>query len=464
MKKPNILLIFTDQLRADALGCTGGWVKTPNIDRIASEGIRFENCVTNSPVCIPARVSLATGLYPHNTGIWHNFQYDMPADTDTWMQVVKEAGYRTSLFGKTHLHRHRGDLRDRDDLMHAYGLDDIDEIGGPRASACVLSNMTEKWRDKGLWQAYQDDYEERFSNKPHVVRSSTLPLEHYADVYVGQEAKKYLEKYDRKDPWCCWVSFGGPHEPWDSPEPYASMHKPEDMPKAVRSEKDPVDRPKGQLDNVFKGMSAPPDLNDDEIASMRVDYAGNVALIDSQIGEILKTVEDRGELENTVIIFSSDHGEMNGDHGLIYKENFYNGAVKVPLILRTPRTLKSSIAGSVSNANVELMDIGPTLVEFAGGEIKYQQFARSLVPFISDPETTVRDFVISELTGEIMIMTDKYKMVINSEGIPYLLYDLEKDPDESNNIVMNDSVKNVVLDLRLKIQEHLVRTQKTLHG
>ena len=119
MNRPNIAFIMTDQHRWDALGCSGGWVNTPNLDRIAAEGIRFSNCVTNSPVCIPARVSLATGLYPHNTGIWRNQPHDMGADTPTWMQAIRNAGYRTSLFGKTHLHRHEGDLRDREHLLHA---------------------------------------------------------------------------------------------------------------------------------------------------------------------------------------------------------------------------------------------------------------------------------------------------------------------------------------------------------
>ena len=139
MVKPNILLLMTDQQRADALGCSGGWLETPHMDRIAAGGVRFENCITNSPVCIPARLSLATGLYPHNTGVWTNQPSQLNAEQPTWMQRVRDAGYRTSLFGKTHLHPHNGDLRDREYLMKTYGLDDVDEIGGPRASARVLS-------------------------------------------------------------------------------------------------------------------------------------------------------------------------------------------------------------------------------------------------------------------------------------------------------------------------------------
>ena len=96
MKKPNILFMMTDQQRWDAMGCSGGWVRTPNLDRVAAEGVRFTNCVANSPVCIPTRVSLATGLYPHNTGIWNNLHYDMPGGTATWMQAIRDAGYSTS--------------------------------------------------------------------------------------------------------------------------------------------------------------------------------------------------------------------------------------------------------------------------------------------------------------------------------------------------------------------------------
>ena len=133
---------MTDQQRWDAMGCSGGWVRTPNLDRIASEGVQFTNCVTNAPVCIPARVSLATGLYPHNTGVWKNTRYDLPPESPTWMQALRAAGYRTSLFGKTHLHHHSGDLRDREHLLYAYGLDDVDEIGGPRTSGMPTRQTT----------------------------------------------------------------------------------------------------------------------------------------------------------------------------------------------------------------------------------------------------------------------------------------------------------------------------------
>ncbi|MCG9128032.1 sulfatase-like hydrolase/transferase [Candidatus Poribacteria bacterium] len=450
--KPNILLLITDQQRWDAMGCSGGWVNTPNLDRIAGEGIRFNNCVTTSPVCIPTRLSLATGLYPHNTGVWDNMNHTLSPETPTWMQSIRAAGYRTSLFGKTHLHPHNGDLRDREDLMHSYGLDDVNEIGGPRASARVKSYMTEMWDQKGLWDAYREDYNERFSNKPYTVRPSVLGLENYADVYVGQQAKNYLNEYNRDEPWCCWVSFGGPHEPWDTPEPYASMYDPEEMPTPIP--RPPIgDRPIGNLDKKMKNMN--PEFEYGEEGKLRADYAGNITLIDDQIGEILDTIQMRGELDNTVIIFSSDHGEMNGDYGLIYKSNFLNGAVRVPLLVRTPDTLKHTTLNRVSDTPVEWIDIGPTLVEAAGGKIEHRQFGKSLCNTVTDTNFSHREYAISEYGGEVMLLNQEWKVALNTDGDVYLLFNVQNDPDETNNLAGLPKMQELETQLRLQILEFL---------
>ena len=455
---PNILFLMTDQQRWDAMGCSGDWVQTPNLDRIASEGTRFTNCVTTSPVCIPTRLSLATGLYPHNTHVWNNMNHQMPAETPTWMQAVRDAGYRTSLFGKTHLHPHNGDLREREGLMNAYGLDDVNEIGGPRASANVLSHMTAMWEGKGVWAAYRADYRERFSTKPHLVRPSTLEFEDYTDVYVGQQAKQYLQNYERDEPWCCWVSFGGPHEPWDTPEPYASMYDPEDMPPAIP--RPPAgERPKGHLDRLMQRVN--PTFEPGEIGRLRANYAGNVTLIDDQIGEILGAIEARGELENTIIVHTSDHGEMNGDYGLIYKSNFLNGAVRIPLLVRTPKEsgLQTPPTGTICESPVEWIDIGPTLVELAGGELEHRQFGKSLCPVLTQPEATHRDFAISEVEGEIMLLNRGWKIVLNADGEVYLLFDVRNDPNEIQNLAGRPEVVDIERVLRLQILERLMQTQ-----
>lgn len=455
-QRPNLLLLMTDQQRADALGCAGGWVQTPHLDRIATEGVRFANCVTNSPVCIPARLSLATGLYPHNTWVWDNQNHTLDPDTPTWMQAVRAAGYRTSLFGKTHLHPHNGDLRDRESLLHAYGLDDVNEIGGPRASARVLSHMTARWQARGLWQAYQQDMEDRFASKPHVARPSPLPLEEYADVYVGQQARQYLAAYDRHEPWCCWVSFGGPHEPWDTPEPWASQYDGKAMPAAAPLPdwtQDPA-RPRGYL---HERLASPPTLEAGDVAAMRANYAGNVSLIDDQIGTILATIEARGELDNTIIIVTSDHGELNGDFGLIYKSCLLDGAARVPLIVRTPQSAQAG--GTVVDTPAEWMDVGRTLADAAGASLAYSQFGRTLLPTVADPEQPHRREAICEHQGEIMLLDEHWKGVLNRQGQLYMLFDHTTDPLEQDNLAGTGQVERVQADIRQRILEHLLRTQ-----
>jgi choline-sulfatase len=453
----NILFLMTDQHRWDALGCAGGWVNTPHLDRLAHGGVRFTNCFTTSPDCVPARVSLATGLYPHNTGVWANVRYTLPADAPTWMNAVRAAGYRTSLFGKAHFHPHEGDLRGREPLLRAYGFDEVDEATGPRASARCLTHMTARWHERGLWDHYRDDLAERFATRPHLVRPSPLPLGDYYDVYVGQQAVGYLRGYDRPEPWFCWVSFPGPHEPWDAPEPYASLYDPAHMPPPTPPVFGPIDRPRGHLDRLLASEAVP--FGPGEVGRLRANYAGSVTLIDDQIGQILAAVADRGEADRTAVVFASDHGEMNGDHGLLYKRNFLGPAVRVPLIIRAP-----GAAGGVCHAPVELIDVGPTIVELAGGVLGHQQFGRSLGPSLRDPARALRADVLSELLGEVMLTDGRWKVALNPDGDAYLLFDLAADPAETHNLAGRPEHAGVETELRLAVLRRLCQTQIILSG
>ena len=450
----NVLFLMTDQQRWDAMGCSGGWVNTPNLDRIAAEGVRFSNCVTTSPLCVPARATLATGAYPHNSGVWDHVDHSVPADADNWMREIRKLGYRTSLFGKTHLHPHgRSDLRDKENLLHALGLDDVDEIGGPRACATGMSHMTAMWEDKGLLEAYRDDLKQRSSNKPYVVRPCVLPLEDYYDVYVGQQAKRYLSSYARDEPWFCWVSWGGPHQPFDTPEPYAGMYDPESMPQPAMNNSE-LPRPRGQVDRLFEHRQNGLTFEPGEVGAMRADYAGSVSLIDDQIGEILAVIEERGEMDSTVIAFTSDHGEMNGDHGLISKSNFYDGAVRVPLIVRTPG---AEYSGVVNDSPAEIVDLGPTLVELAGGELEYRQFGKSLTGALDGSRH--RDDALSEIAGEFMLMNDEWKIALNREGETYMLFNRRNDPNEEQNLAGLSEYRSDADALRLRILERIAQSQ-----
>ncbi|MDA3961429.1 MAG: sulfatase-like hydrolase/transferase [Planctomycetota bacterium] len=451
-QRPNILFIMTDQQRYDALGCTGGWVETPHLDRIAARGTRFDCCYTNAPQCVPTRLSLATGCYPHTTGVWVNSHHCLSPHTPTWMQAVRAAGYRTSLFGKTHLHPHTGDLRDREHLLHAYGLDDVDEIGGPRASRQVRSHMTQRWEDLGLWQLYRDDYAERFNNVPYVARPSPLPEEEFADVYVGQRAKAYLNDYQHAQPWCCWVSFGGPHEPWDAPQRWAERYADDAMPP-------PIPRAEwmrgGDSILAAKCHNRPGVFTPQEVGAMRANYAGKVSLIDDQIGQLLAVIEARGELDTTAIVFTSDHGEHNGDAGLIYKDTFLDASARIPMIVSAP----GQTGGTVADTPCELIDVGPTIAELAGTKLTYRQFGRSLLAATQDPSCAIRDYAVSEFCGEMMLATPERKLLLNASGQPYALLDRLADHDEQHDLRADPVEATKLNELRLQALDFLVHTQ-----
>lgn len=454
--KPNILLIMCDQLRFDALGCTGNWVKTPHIDRIAREGVRFTNCVTNAPVCLPARISMATGRYPHNTGIWDNCPYELPEGTPTWMAAIRDTGYRTSVFGKTALHRGGPDLRKFEYKLHSYGLDDVDEIRGPHATVDVLCHMTERWKSLGLLEEFRKDMKERGGKNRTLVRPSPLPLSEYYDVYVGQRAKDYLHNYNRSQPWFCWVSFAGPHEPWDTPEPFSSMYRPEDMPEPIPRPATRRKGPTGELDRRFAESPAGGIRNAKEL---RASYAGKVSLIDDQVGQILSEIERRRELDRTMILFTSDHGEMNGDYDLIHKSNFLNPAVRVPFIVSAPETRNSSRAGSSNDSPIEWFDAGPTLAEAAGAKLNYTQFARSVFRSLQDSETEHRSFAISELLEEVMYLDRDWKLMLNRKREPYRLFNVKADPNETHDLIGTAEHERLIKELKGEIAERLKQTE-----
>lgn len=457
MTKPNILFIMTDQFRWDGVGGIGGWTRTPHLDGLAAQGVTFTNCVTNSPLCLPARTALVTGLYPHQTGIWSNIRgYDLPEQSVTWMQAVQAAGYRTSLFGKSHHHRYQGDLRDREYLMRAYGFEDVHEIAGPRASVEVKGYMTDEWERQGYLSQFIADYADRYANKPYAVRPSPLPLELYADVYVARQAQAYLASYRDERPWCCMLSFGGPHEPWDAPEPYASMYAPDAMPPALPRAQEAGPRPQGMLDELLSKQEYAPPLKPEEVGALRANYAGNISLIDDQIGEVLETIRQRGELDRTVIVFTSDHGEMNGDFGLIYKSNFLKSAVQIPLIVSTPAVRSTAKAGSVFDGLVELMDVHATLIDAAGGEAAERpQGPRSLYPVIEGTAAAHRADALSEISGEVMLLNEQWKIALNRDGEAYLLFDVQNDPQEQLNLAGDPLAQDIIDKLKETIAERL---------
>jgi choline-sulfatase len=330
-------------------------------------------------------------------------------------------------------------------------LDDVDEIRGPRATVDTICHMTARWESLGLLEPFRKDMKERSGKNKTLVRPSPLPLAEYYDVYVGQQAKNYLHNYNRTEPWFCWVSFAGPHEPWDTPEPYASMYRADEMPPPKK--RPPLRRrgPKGELDQRFAEL----DEKIDNARELRASYAGKVTLIDDQVGEIVKEIENRGELDRTVIVFTSDHGEMNGDYDLIHKSNFLNPAVRIPLIASTPEIKNSPRAGTVVDLPIELFDCGPTLADFAGAKIK--SFARSLTPLLGQAQDH-REFALSEFKHELMYLDRDWKLMLNAKGEPYRLFDAKNDPDEMEDLVDRKEHAALIAGLKNKLLKRRAQT------
>lgn len=233
--RPNILIIMPDELRADALGYAGHPVfRTPSIDRLASEGVVFANTYCTSPLCMPARASMISGTYPHNHHIQDN-SGQLPVESETYARLVQQSGYHTAYVGKTHFGSDRPgrDFVAHERVVQARGFHHVHQIPGPAALAKTESHLSRRWERLGLLETYREDYRWRAASAGAAAWASPLPLEEFADSYVGARAEEWLVAYRRAELFLLVVGFGGPHPPFDAPEPYASMYRPETIPDPI---------------------------------------------------------------------------------------------------------------------------------------------------------------------------------------------------------------------------------------
>ncbi len=437
-EQPNILILMTDQQRADCLGCAGHpQLRTPNMDRLAAEGVRFSHACTDSPLCMPARNSFITGQRVHRHGVWGNGG-ELPAGYESFFLRLQQAGYYTAHIGKSHYYPH-GDvhMREREPWMRRRGFDHVDEIGGPLATCWnTESRMTDRWRKKGLYEIYKQDYEKRFEHGRHkAVWPSPLPVEEHADSYVGRRAVEFMTGYDAEQPFCAFVGFGGPHEPWDAPGDYATMYDPTGTPAHIPPQAAEPGPWVPEHAARWQTVGRRDDLTEDLIRRFRANYYGKISLIDHWFGRIFEACERRGFMEDLVVIFWSDHGDMLGDHGRVYKTRFYESAVRVPFIVRAPRI----VSGSVSPALTQTVDIMPTVLEAAGVPLPEDGDGLSLWPVLRDPDADFRDAALSEVrsadSNNAMIRTERWKLAAHQDGTPYMLHNLQEDPHELSNMI-----------------------------
>lgn len=443
---PNILMIMVDQFRADWLSCAGAdFLPTPNIDRIAAQGIRFELAACNSPVCGPSRCSLAAGQYPHRLGNLENF-VNYPNRQPTYYQALRQAGYRVGIVGKSDLHKgdHWYGLDGNLPLMFHLGFTDPHETEGkmnaafrrnqlmnfeldPQEDAHLAGPYQRYLRDLGLLGDFVDDYRGRFAGWSYWNASpSPLPADHFHDSYIGRKACEFLERTTAESPWHLFVSFVGPHDPWDAPVEYAEAYRPDAFPASIQ------DTLAGKPEWVKKkAKKQTGDMSDEALHRVKRQYGAAIRLIDDWVGRILDTLERKGIAGETIIVFCADHGEMMGDHGLFQKSTMYEGALRIPLIIADPREERAG----TSEALAELMDLHPTILEWAGARYAPDNLdARSLVPYLSGQAADHKPYQFSELNNTRMVFDGRYKLIENHNDIDEL-YDLQDDPQELRNVL-----------------------------
>lgn len=427
-RQPNILLILADQLRWDYLGIEqDSPAKTPNLDALASSGVRFRQCITNSPVCVPARIGLATGLEPHRLGSLHNDSY-LPLQRTSYYQRLRDHGYLVGLVGKLDLAKPTKwlGMKGQRPCTYAAGFTHPFECEGKMSASSTMEphGPYGHWlQEQGLWETFRDDYVRRSQNGwiRDVSHDSPLPAEAWEDMFIGRKSVEWIETVDESFPWHLCVQFVGPHDPFDPPSDYASLFRDMPMPPAIESSME--DKPRW-VRNLRM------DLGSEKVAHVRRQYCAEMAAIDDAVGSILDAVRQRGMMDNTIVVVSSDHGEMLGDHGLYKKELPYEGAIRVPLTVTGPGV----DGGRVSDALVEFIDLNPTICELAGLEPQEQIDARSVGPILRAEATTHRSDTVCTLRNWRCIRSESHKLIQSYNDLNEL-YNLREDPQETRNLI-----------------------------
>ncbi|MCZ6634577.1 MAG: sulfatase-like hydrolase/transferase [bacterium] len=447
--RPNILFIMDDQHRWDYLGSMGAdFIRTPHLDRLAERGIQFTSCTTNCPVCAPSRVALASGLQPTRVGALDNSCF-LPQGTTSYYQRLRDHGYYVGCSGKLDLAKpipYNGRNGDRPStymwgFTHPIEIEGKMHAGGSKVPQGPYNYFL---HEKGLLEPFVDDYTRRSQEGYYrSCHDSVLPTEGFADTYIGQRAVEWIDTIPDDFPWHMFVSFVGPHDPFDPPTEYADKYRGAEMPPPISA--DLTGKPR-----YLEGRIKTNDMTDEEVLETRRQYCAATELIDDQVGAILDAVERRGMSDNTYVIFASDHGEMLGDHGCYTKSVPYESALRVPLIVAGP----GIEGGRKNDGPVELIDVNPTICELAGLSAQANIDAQSFNPVLQGETDQHRTEAVSAIRNFRLIRTSRYKLIENYNDLTEL-YDLEEDPEELNNIAgeNRDLVRELSRRLSQRYQE-----------
>ena len=454
--RPNIVLIFSDQHRGDALGCAGNpAVRTPNLDALAAQGVVFRNCSTSSPLCMPARASLITGQYVNEHGAWGN-RHEADRYGPSHVRNIRDAGYCTAVIGKTHFRVPQSDAghtRDRTADLNDWGYEFTHEIG-ETPSATNRNDYDDFLGEKRKLQVYENGMaawrmgQEKGSLRPWEHPPCQLEEDEHIDAYIANTAVEWIQQYTDERPFYLQVALIGPHPPFDAPARYRDMFDPDDMPPAIMEP--PADPMSPQVSRML-GRRGLHNMTESQSRIMTSHYYAKVAFDDDAIGHVVQALTEKDLMDNTWIVYTSDHGEMLGDHRLCQKVVFYEGALNIPLIIRPPGGTERWVA----NGLTDHYDIVDTLLDAANGTPLEDDHGVSLIAKIDAGQDAQdaqqgKEVVFSEVNLYSMARTERYKMAINSiTREPLELYDMENDPNELQNLV-NDptlaAVRSQILD------------------
>lgn len=446
--KPNIIMIITDQQRYDTIAALGfPFMETPHMDRLVNEGVSFDNCFVTAPLCVPARASLFTGYYPHTTGVYGNGH----RWTHSWVEQLAEAGYHCVNVGKMHTkpldtplgfhERYPVENKDRFFGGERWFFDEWDKALGAQG---LVKQQRVLYRQR-------PDYRERLG-----AFEWDLPEHMHPDFFVGNMATWWLDTYPQTEPLFLEIGFPGPHPPYDPVARYTDSYMKKELPILGLLEGDLEGQPppfqelrkrKVEMDNDSIAHSLNPTA--EQMQRQRAYYLANVTMIDEKVGQILEALDRNGYLDNSVVVFTSDHGDCLTDHGHSQKGVMYDVATHVPAVVWAPGCFDG---GQRVEGLCSWMDLGPTVLEVAGLEPAETMEAVSLLPSLMGEEQTLRDYVFAEFPSQggmmTMVRSREWKLVDFSNQSYGQLFNLVDDPDEIANLWDDPKRQAVKQELR----------------
>ena len=445
--RPNILLITDDQHNARNLGCAGDpLVRTPHLDRLAARGTRFTHAYSCNMICAPSRVSMITGQFVHSHGYYGN-SGPVP-DRPQWMtSYLRAAGYQTAMIGKAHYGWPK--------IKHEFDFIRLcDRIDCPPDNP-LKNDFFRMLVEKGVYDKSDEQRRGLGQNSP---ARALLPKELSVEWWTADNTIEFLRSRDRSKPFFAFASFQRPHAPITPPEPYDTMYKPADVPLPPSVHDTLEGKPAEQMAAARRSTYPyhPADLT--KLQQIMAMYFGLISLVDHNVGRILAELDAQGLTNDTLVIFTADHGDFSGEHGFFHKNlGMYECIHRIPFIAAGP----GFAPGLVRDQFVQQVDIFPTACEFAGLAVPKSVSGMSILPLCRAGEPAwARTAALAEEEGRLCIRTRGHRMVFDPIGNANELYDHTADPWEMRNLYGEAGSESVRVSLMSELLRYFMRTQQ----